>query len=117
MEDIKVIKFITFEEALKYEENGLGGFGGIFARGMRWKDYKEIFNEQGRVDVETLRKAIIENDIKCTGEQHQRSDYKSVPLWSNGKVDTYTYRAWGDLMAAVWSEEEDKDYSYFDFYM
>jgi hypothetical protein len=53
---------------------------------------------------------------RCTGEEHQNG-YAAVPLSSNGKVDTYTYRAWGDLMAVVWSTEEDKDYGYIDFYM
>jgi hypothetical protein len=28
-----------------------------------------------------------------------------------------TFRAWGDFMDAVWSEEEDRDMSYMDFYM
>ena len=49
-------------------------------------------------------------------EQHQNGAV-AVPLWSNGKVDTYSFRSWGDLMAAVWSTEENKDYGYMDFYM
>jgi hypothetical protein len=66
--------------------------------------------------LEELRRSIIANNIRCTGEQHQNGAV-AVPLWSNGKVDTYSFRAWGDLMAAVWSTEENKDYGYMDFYM
>jgi hypothetical protein len=32
-------------------------------------------------------------------------------------VATFSYRGWGDIMAAIWSEEENKDYNYMDFYM
>ena len=40
-----------------------------------------------------------------------------MPLFSDGKVATFSFRGWGDLMAAIWSEAEDKDYGYMDFYM
>ena len=64
-----------------------------------------------------LRESIIKNQIGWTGKSMQDFGYETVPLWSNGKVDTYSWRAWGDLMAAVWSSEDNKDYSYMDFYM
>jgi hypothetical protein len=50
-----------------------------------------------------------------TGQEHQYNS--GVPVFSDGKVATYTYRGWGDLMAAIWATEEDKDYHYMDFYM
>lgn len=37
------------------------------------------------------------------------------PVFSDGTVSRMSFRAWGDFMAAVWSEEEDKDYCYVDF--
>lgn len=114
---MEIEKFIGYSEAELKEENGLGGMGGFFKHGMRWKDYLEVFNENVHADLEKLRKAIIEKNIRCTGEQHQSDFYKSVPLWDNGLVDTYSYRAWGDLMAAIWSEVDNTDYSYMSFYM
>jgi len=114
---MKIIKWITYSEARNKEENGYGGLGGWFKDGMRWKDYVESYIKEVRPDLEKLRKSIVKNGIRCTGEEHQHSNYKSVPLWDNGKVDTYSYRAWGDLMAAVWSTEDNQDYSYMSFYM
>lgn len=115
--EIKIEKWITPEEVKGKEDNGLGGLGGFFHAGMRWKDYKNRFQKKVYSMLEELRKSIIKNNIRCTGQQMQEDGLSVVPLWSNGKVDTYTWRAWGDLMAAVWSEKDKKDYSYMDFYM
>jgi len=113
---MKIVKWITYSEARGKKENGLGGMGGWFKDGMRWKDYKNSYKKIAYKMLETLRKSIIENGIKCTGEEHQQGA-KAIPLWDNGKVDTYSFRAWGDLMAAVWSTEENTDYNYLSFYM
>ncbi len=112
-----IIKFINYSEVQNKEDIGIGGLGGFFEDGMRWKDYLEIFTDEGKILVEHLRDKIIENNIRCTGYEHQNSAYNSVPLFSNGKVATYSFRAWGDLMAAVWSENDNKDYNYMTFYM
>ena len=114
---MKVIKFITWKEAEHKKENGLGGMGGFFSDGMRWEDYKAAWKEEVHESLEGLRLSIIANQINCTGDEHQHSGYPSVPLFDDGTVATYSYRAWGDLMAAVWSSEYDKDYSYMSFYM
>lgn len=114
---MKIIKWITNNETMGKEENGLGGMGGFFKDGMRWEDYKNNYKKVAHKMLEELRKSIIENEIKWTGQEMQDNGYETVPLWSNGKVDTYSWRAWGDLMAAVWSTEDNKDYCYMDFYM
>ena len=110
-----ITKWINYAEAENYEENGFGGLGGFFERGMRWIDYKEGFFIPYHEELEILRKSIIDNKIRCTGSEHQ-FNYEACPLWDNEKTDTYSMRAWGDLMAAIWSTEENKDYSYMDFY-
>lgn len=110
------MKFITYSEAENKEELGIGGMGGWFEAGMRWADYLEAWRPKAHPILERLRKEIIKNDIRCTGDQHQNG-YPSVPLFANGKVATYSFRAWGDLMAAIWSTEDNKDYSYMSFYM
>ena len=127
---MKIEKWITYQEAEGKEENGLGGWGGWFGydemnRGAdgrwtmsraRWPDYLDYFEPKARPELEELYQSIVANRIRCTGEEHQ-SGAVAVPLWDNGKVDTYSMRAWGDLMAAVWSTEDNKDYGYMDFYM
>src|ERR1700733_6780739 len=117
-----VDKWITYADADGKDENGLGGWGGWFgydnsqgAQGdpwrtahHRWSDYLDNFDPEIHPMLEELRGSIIANKIRCTGCEPQFGD-AAVALWSNGKVDTYSFRAWGDLMAAVWSTEDDKD--------
>ena len=110
------IKFVTYSESANYPESGFGGMGGFFDNGMRWKDYLKIWKEEYHSDLENLRTAIVENKIRFTGEQHQNGT-QSCPVFTDGTCATYSYRAWGDLMAAVWSEHDDEDYSYMSFYM
>ena len=117
MKKLTIVKWITENEASDKEQNGIGGMGGFFKEGMRWKDYLDNYIKKAHPLLEELKRSIIKNNIKWTGEEKQENNYNTVPLWSNGKVDTYSWRAWGDLMAAVWSEEENKDYCYMNFYM
>jgi hypothetical protein len=117
MEGLTIVKWVTLQEARNLEENRLGGLGGFFQKGMRWEDYKKEYIEEVHYMLEILRESITKNEIKWTGEDMQDNGYETYPLWSNGKTDSYSWRAWGDLMAAVWSSEENKDYSYMDFYM
>ena len=110
-----IIKWIDYEDASPKADHGLGGLGGFFKNGMRWKDYLDIFKDKAHPDLEILRASIIKNNIKCNGSEHQNG-FNAVPVWEDGSCDTYTFRSWGDLMAAVWSTEENEDYSYMDFY-
>ena len=48
--------------------------------------------------------------------EHQNDDH-GVPKSDDDTVGLFSFRSWGDLMAAIWSEEEDKDYDYLNFYM
>lgn len=116
---MEVIKMIPYEEADKlvdkYGET-IGGLGGYFADGMRWKDYAEMFTESGKEYAEAFRKYILEKKLKHGGDWHQNSP-EGAPLFSDGKAATFSYRAWGDIMAAIWSEKENVDYNYMSFYM
>lgn len=82
---------------------------------MRWQDYIDVFEPDVHKYAEALRKSIVENNVRATGSDHQNVD-GLAPIFSDGTSATFSYRGWGDLMAAVWSEEEDKDYCYMDFY-
>lgn len=112
---MKIVKWIDCEKAVNKDSHGLGGFGGFFKKGMRWKDYKKMYKKTYHKELEELRKSIIENRIRCKGSEHQYGN-GNAPLWDDGSADTYSYRGWGDLMAAVWSTEDNVDYSYMDFY-
>ena len=111
MNELTVVDWINWDEAENRES--CGSMGGFFTEGMRWKDYIEAFRKVEHLEV--LRKEIIKKKIKTTGREHQESDV-GVPLFSDGTVGTFSYRGWGDLMAAVWSKEEDADYHYMHFY-
>lgn len=94
----------------------LGGWFNFKETGNRWKDYLKNFTPEAHPYLEAVRTAILERQSRMTGERHQYSS-DGVPIFSDGKRLELSYRAWGDLMAAVWSEQEGKDYTYMDFYM
>lgn len=109
---------VTIEKWISYEESEgkpecLGGLGGFFDFGMRWKDYCE--DDPGE-HLTALHNEIIRLGIREGGNWHQE-DPHGVPLFSDGTVATYSYRGWGDLLAAIWSQHDDLDYCYMDFYM
>ena len=92
----------------------IGWWGGFFEHGMRWKDYVENFDSEVHPYLEAARKSAVENKIKATGMEHQ---YRGItPVFSDGRYFAMTFRAWGDFMAAVWSEEEGRNMSYMEFY-
>lgn len=117
--EIKVVGWVHSEYPFKSEDAIIGGLGGFFnwkEKGMRWKNYLYTQPGEWHPYLEALRKEIIENEIKITGETHQYAN-SGTPLFSDGKIGCWSFRGWGDLMAAIWSEEENKDYTYMDFYM
>ena len=111
---MEVIGWIDSDETEDFDES-YGGLGGWFENGMRWKDYAEAHTEEGLEYAEALRESIIKRKLKITGSTHQKG-YECVPVFSDGTIAAFSFRAWGDLLAAVWSDEEDKDYCYMDFY-
>jgi hypothetical protein len=91
--------------------------GGFFKKGMRWPDYLEQIKEYN-VDpayFERIREAVLATGLRQTGDFHQNSE-EGCPVFDDGTSGTFSMRAWGDLMAAIWSTAEDKDYEYMDFY-
>lgn len=127
--EIKVVEWIADDEVAN-RETAIGGLGGWFGinreqkdekglwekSGDRWKDFIEAVRPELVPYYEALRTEVVANKIKMGGDSHQNSS-AGVPLFSDGKVGQFSYRAWGDFMAAVWSEEENYDYTYMDFYM
>jgi len=127
---IKIAKWISMEEADKYPEAptpSLGGFFGFNAvRGngkeigkqkkKRWKDYIERFSKEARPYLQAIRRDVLKKKLTYTGEDHQNKE-DGCPLFNDGTACSMSWRAWGDLMAAIWSTKDNKDYCYMDFYM
>ena len=125
---ITVVKWISNKDASAREE-AVGGFGGWFGYDEdngnsqklvkahhRWKDYIAIWAPEAQPYLEAIRVSVLAKGLRLAGEQHQYTE-EGVPLFNDGKVAAFSFRGWGDLMAAIWSEAEDKDDGYMDFYM
>lgn len=124
---MEVIDWIDEEEADK-REYSIGGCGGWFGFkkdaieipegewikvGHRWRDFIEEIKQEKVPYYEALRKEIVNKNIKEGGFWHQTGE--GIPLFSDNTIASFSMRAWGDLMAAIWSEEEDENYTYTDF--
>lgn len=115
--DIIVKEWVSHNEAEIYTVSCGGVSGGWFNRsneGHRWKDYIKTFDDNVKLYLEAIRKEVIDNNLKFGGNTHRE---EMTPLFSDDTIGRFSYRAWGDLMAAIWSEEENKDYDYTYFYM
>lgn len=88
-------------------------WGGFFEKGMRWQDYLDEIDPRAHPYLEAARQSAVENNIRASGEKHQWDGI--TPVFSDGRYFEMGYSVWGDFMAAVWSEEEDTDYSYMNF--
>jgi len=94
----------------------LPDLGGWIERGQRWSDYIDDIEAAKTPYFEALRQAILERGLRRGGDWHQNSA-AGVPVFDDGSVATFTYRSWGDLLAAIWADADGLDYSYVDFYM
>lgn len=113
---ISVKGWISEEESQKYKENCLGGMGGWFGFKQKntWQDYLNNWDESVHKYIEALAEEIIQKDVRITGEEHQQGD--GVPLFSDDTVSHFSFRAWGDLMASIYTKKTGKEYCYMDFY-
>lgn len=110
---MEVIKWLSSEEAEDKEE-ACGGMGG-WVDGDNWEEYVKHLPHEELVYYEALRAKILTDGLKCGGDDHQ-TDY--IPLFSDGKIAGFSFRAWGDLLAAIYNTEENTEkYGYMDFYM
>jgi hypothetical protein len=124
---VRVIDWIANDAAEDKPEAPIGGLGGWFGFNPKtgegvthtWADYIATWKEPAWPYAEALRDAIVAGRIWECGDWHQAdvlSDGRGVPLFEDGTVATFSFRAWGDLMAAVWSEQLGRQYCYMDFY-
>jgi hypothetical protein len=104
-------------EALFNSHNlgGLGGFFNIHVSGQRWIDYISRWPEASHPYLEAIRKDVVERGLRQGGFWHQDESQPGVPHFEDGAFFQASMRGWGDLMAAIWSEEEDHDHCYTHF--
>ena len=110
---MKVVDWISYDESEKHEAS-IGGLGG-WVDGEKWDEYIDGIRDDVKEYYEALRTAIVALGLHYTGAAHQDAD-DGVPLFSDDTIGSFSYRAWGDLMAAIWNTEEDGNYSYMSFY-
>ena len=72
----------------------------------------EEFNEM----LQLIRQEIYDHGYIFAGEDHQRSA-TGVPVFSNGTCFRASWRAWGSIMAEMYSGPNGEKLSYMDFYM
>jgi hypothetical protein len=113
----RVIRWAGFVETKKMDISigGLGGWFGFDKKGQRWKDYIEEIREDLIPYAEAIKESVIENNIRYTGIEHQNVG-DGVPIFDDNTIGSFTFRAWGDIMAAIWSDIDNKDYNYMDYY-
>ena len=82
----------------------------------RWNGYIANIAAKFVPHHEALRRAINARGLRRGGDWHQRAP-DGVPVFDDGAIGTFSFRAWGDLMAATWSEADGRGYGYMHFYM
>lgn len=124
---MRVVAWIDDELTPVEPGDSLGWLGGWFNfnpsvvdqapyAGKRWVDYLASLDPRMHPYVEAVRVDVVAKNLRLTGDAHQHGPH-GMPLFEDGKCLALSFRAWGDLMAAIWSEQENKDYTYMDFYM
>jgi hypothetical protein len=112
----KVIGWASYDSVPGDLSQRIGSWGGFIEQGDRWQDFVSESEEKKAPYYEALRREILRRDLKQGGDWHQ-NDAEGVPVFNDGTVAMFTFRGWGDLMAAIWAEQEHRDYSYMGFYM
>jgi len=109
---LKNIKYVTneiFDDKL----------GGKIVKIVSWSnktEYRESINHHNKEHEQCLIDEIITNRYAFSGLRHQTAG-NTIPIFDDNKCCFYSHRGWGRLMAKAWSQINNKDYDYNDFYM
>ena len=117
-EPVRVAEWVAYDDVDEYPEAPIGGLGGWFGfkEPNTWRDYLGAWAPEAHPHIHALRESIVERGVRWGGDWHQNAD-DGTPVFSDGSVATFSYRAWGDLLAAIWSDVDGRAYSYMTFYM
>mgnify|MGYP000090023119 CR=1 FL=1 len=113
---VLTIEWVALSDERLKDENYMGWMGG-WVHGEQWDAYIADFADEARPYLEALKANIVERGLQYTGQQHCEHE-DGTPLFNDGKYISLSWRAWGDLMAAVWNTAENTNkYTYMSFYM
>jgi hypothetical protein len=112
---ISVVDWISPEESTD-KECTFGTLGGWFGENDTWQSYLEALEPEYRQYAIAVKDSVIERNHFITGEQHQYND-NGVPLFSDGTIGSFSFRGWGDLMAAIANCADGKPHQYMEYYM
>lgn len=111
-----VVRWVPYDQADFSGAVNIGDWGGSIQNGMRWADFLAGVDPRHFGHFEALRRTILARQLRRGGDWHQHTKH-GAPVFDDGAVATFSMRGWGDLLAAIWSTEQDRDYEYMDFYM
>ena len=87
-----------------------------------WTDFeceypsRNIEGQEVREIVQLIGDEVVKYGYCFSGQDHQTS-LTGVPVFSDGTCLRASMRAWGQIMAAIYSAVEGVELSYMDFYM
>lgn len=87
-----------------------------------WTDFeceypsKNVEGLEVRTIVQLIGDKCVKNGYCFSGQDHQNAA-TGVPVFSDGTCLRASMRAWGQIMAAIFSAVEGINLSYMDFYM
>jgi|GEM_PF-3621061 len=111
-----VVRWASFKET-KGMPISIKGFDGWFIQGKKgqhWESYLEAIGESLIPYANAIRESVIKNNIRYKGSEHIYSD-NGIPVFDNNTIGVFSFHAWGDIMAAIWSDIDNRDYTYIDF--
>jgi hypothetical protein len=116
MAEREVAAWISYKAAEHGYPVDIGDWGGFETMDGTWAEHVARLQPRVVPYHEALRRAILARGLRRGGDWHQNAR-DGVPVFDDGAVGTFSFRAWGDLMAAIWGPEDGCIYGYMDFYM
>lgn len=114
---MKVVRWICYADTAGMTSS-IGGLGGWVDPGVTWPAFLEALEPERRPYYEALRAEIVARKLWHSGDWHQDDHADGVPVFEDETIATLSFRAWGDLMAAIWNTEiPEAPYSYMSFYV
>lgn len=111
---VRVVRWTGDAGGATEAEASCGGMGG-WVDGRGWPEYLANQAPAERRYLKALRRAILAEGLRVGGDDHQE---QWTPVFSDNTVGSFSYRAWGDLNAAIYNtHERTTRYGYMDFYM
>lgn len=77
---------------------------------------RNVIGEEVREIVQLIGDEVVKFGYSFSGQDHQNA-LTGVPVFSDGTCLRASMRAWGQIMAAIYSAVEGINLSYMDFYM